>query len=64
MLRVDQEYQHALVGTPDHKHLWLLAREPHIDPSVEDSFLGSAVDQGYDLAKWIRPQQSGRVVDV
>lgn len=64
VLRVDDDYRHALVGTPDHKHLWLLAREPHIDPDVEASFRETAADQGYDLEKWIRPQQSGEVVEV
>lgn len=60
---MDDDYRHALVGTPDHKHLWLLARVPHIDPDVEASFRETAADQGYDLEKWIRPQQSGEVVE-
>lgn len=64
VLRVDDEYQHALVGTPDNKHLWLLARSHEVADGVEQSFLETAREQGFDLAKWIRPRQSGAVVSV
>lgn len=57
VLRVDDDYRHALVGTPDHKHLWLLARESRIDPGTETAFLSEARRQGYDLEHWIRPEQ-------
>lgn len=64
VLRVDDEYRHALVGTPDRKHLWLLSREPQVEDAVERSFLDTARDQGFDLDPWIRPAQSGQVVAV
>lgn len=64
VLRIDAEYHYALVGTPNHKSLWLLAREPHIHPDVEDSYLTEAARQGYELESWIRtPQSGGRVTD-
>lgn len=59
VLRIDAGYRHALVGTPDLKHLWLLARDPRIDAAVEDEYLTAAREQGYDLGEWIRPAQSG-----
>ena len=64
VLRVDDEYRHALVGTPDRKHLWLLSREPQVEDAVEQAFLDTARDQGFDLDPWIRPVQSGQVVAV
>jgi apolipoprotein D and lipocalin family protein len=64
VLRVDEEYRHALVGTPDRKHLWLLARDARIPDAVEQSYLASARDQGFDLASWVRPEQSGQVVPI
>ncbi|WP_309129376.1 lipocalin family protein [Microbacterium sp.] len=64
VLRVDDGYEHALVGTPDHKHLWLLARSPEISDAVEQSFLATAREQGFELEKWIRPSQSGTVASV
>ena len=64
VLKIDPEYQYALVGTPDRKHLWLLAREHRIDAAVEDEYLSEARAQGYELEDWIRPEQSGgRVTD-
>jgi apolipoprotein D and lipocalin family protein len=62
VLRVDDDYRHALVGTPDHRYLWLLSREAQADPAAAESFLQTARDQGFDLEAWIRTPQSGAVV--
>lgn len=62
VLRIDDSYEHSLVGTPDHKNLWLLARSPHPDPARVESYLQTAREMGFDLAGWIVPEQSGRVV--
>jgi len=64
VLKIDPEYRRALVGTPDHKHLWLLSRQHQIDPEVEADYLAEAERQGFDLTDWIRPAQSGRRVEV
>ena len=64
ILRVDEDYRHALVGTPDHRYLWLLAREAWISADVEQDFLQTARDQGFELDGWIRAVQSGSVVEV
>lgn len=64
VLKLDGAYRHALVGTPDRKHLWLLAREHRVEPDVEAEFLAEARRQGFDLTAWIRPEQTGlRVTD-
>ena len=62
VLKIDENYKHALVGTPDHKNLWLLARTSTIDPEIEREFLDYARAQGFDLAPLIRPRQDGRSV--
>lgn len=62
VLKIDADYRLSLVGTPDRKHLWLLSRQPQIDQVAEGEYLAEAQAQGYDLAGWIRPEQSGRVV--
>ncbi|MGF3054413.1 lipocalin family protein [Microbacterium sp. YY-03] len=62
VLKIDENYKHALVGTPDHKNLWLLARTSTIDPEIEREFLDHATAQGFDLAPLIRPRQDGRSV--
>lgn len=62
VLKIDDEYQTALVGTPNHKYLWLLSRTPSIDESTEQPYLDEARRQGFVLDEWIRASQSGRVV--
>ncbi|WP_054680739.1 lipocalin family protein [Microbacterium sp. No. 7] len=54
--------RHALVGTPDRAHLWLLSRTPRIPDAVEADYLAEARRQGYALDDWIRPAQSGAKV--
>lgn len=62
VLRIDGEYRYALVGTPDHKYLWLLARDPGVSQEVEEEYLAQARRQGFNLGEWIRPVQSGTKV--
>lgn len=62
VLKIDEGYRAALVGTPDHKHLWLLSREPHLADDVEADYLAEARRQGFALDEWIRPAQSGAKV--
>lgn len=62
VLRIDEAYEHALVGTPDHKNLWLLARSPQVAQETKEAYLGTARELGFDLGGWIEPVQTGRVV--
>lgn len=54
ILKVDENYQTALVGGPSHKYLWILSRTPHIDEAVYQEYLKSAQEQGYNTSKLIR----------
>ncbi len=62
ILRLDPEYRTALVGSPDHKYLWLLSREPVLAPQVQQEFLDAAREQGYDLADLIITPHTGNPV--
>jgi apolipoprotein D and lipocalin family protein len=62
VLRIDDDYTYSLVGTPDRKNLWLLSRTPRAEAAVIDSYLETARSMGFDLADWIVPEQSGRIV--
>jgi len=64
VLKIDDAYRHALVGTPDHKYLWLLSREAHIDDGIREEYLAEARSQGYELESWIEASQSGRRVEI
>ena len=58
VLRVDPEYQVALIGGPSHKYLWILSKKPHLDEAMYQSYLETARQYGYDLSKLIKtPQQ-------
>lgn len=54
VLRIDEDYQVALVGGPSHRYLWLLSRTPDMDEAVIENYLNTAKAQGYDLSKLIR----------
>jgi apolipoprotein D and lipocalin family protein len=62
VLKIDLDYQIALVGTPDHKFLWVLARESSISEASLDEYLAEARRQGFDLQKLIRTPHTGREV--
>ena len=61
IMRLDEEYQTALVGDPDRKFLWLLHRNPSIDDATRAEWLGFAQAQGYDIGDLIHPLQSGQM---
>lgn len=64
VLKIDADYQYSLVGGPDRKYLWLLARSPQVTQEVAEDYLNFASDIGYDLSELIVPDQSGnRVTD-
>lgn len=62
VLKIDPDYQMSLVGTPDRKNLWLLAREPNPDPLAVEDYMAEARKQGFDLDDLITPTHTGREV--
>lgn len=60
ILRLDPEYRTALVGSPDHRYLWLLHREPSLDPTTREDFLATARALGYRLETLIQTPHTGR----
>jgi apolipoprotein D and lipocalin family protein len=62
VLKLDSDYRMALVGTPDRKHLWVLAREPNPDAGPVQDYLDEATRQHFDLTPLIRPRHTGRDV--
>ena len=60
VLALDDTYQHALIGTPNHKYLWVLSRTPSMDEATYQSLLSTAKNQGYDIAKLQRTTHHSR----
>jgi lipocalin len=52
VLARDADYKTALVGTPDKKYLWLLARSPNVTQETYAKYRQIAQQQGYDLKEF------------
>jgi apolipoprotein D and lipocalin family protein len=60
ILHVDAEYREALVGTPDRKYLWLLARTATIPEPRFAALVAKADGLGFDTSRLLRaPQRPG-----
>lgn len=57
ILKLDENYQVALIGTPNKKYLWLLSRSPQLDPAITAEYLNYAKSLGYDLSDLIETKQ-------
>jgi apolipoprotein D and lipocalin family protein len=57
VLDLDQEYSYALVGSPDRKYLWVLAREPRMDEETYTGLLEKAGGMGFDVTRVQRTEQ-------
>lgn len=54
ILRVDPDYQHAVVGTPDREYLWILARTPVLPESTYQELVAFSQGLGFDTASLVR----------
>lgn len=55
VVELDREgYRWALVAGDDTDYLWILARDPQLDPAVEERLLAKARELGFDLAPLVR----------
>jgi apolipoprotein D and lipocalin family protein len=54
ILKLDRDYQVALVGTPNREFLWVLARAAQLDPTLLQAELDYARTLGFDVDKVIR----------
>ena len=54
ILDLDPEYRTALVGTPDRRYLWILARAPQIDDATYQRVVSLAQELGYPIENLIR----------
>ncbi len=47
IIGLGQDYEYALIGTPDRKYGWILARQPSLDQSQLDEIYNQLRRQGY-----------------
>ena len=55
IIALASDYTHAVVGSPDRKYLWFLARTTQLDPDVYNSLVDVARSQGFDTSTLIKP---------
>lgn len=48
IIALDEDYSHALVGTPDRQYLWILARSPFMAPTLYQNLVHLAQQKGFD----------------
>ena len=51
----DAPYEWAMVGTPDRRFLWILARQPCLPPEVLAELKAQARCLGFDVARMVGP---------
>jgi apolipoprotein D and lipocalin family protein len=54
VLKLDRDYQVALVGTPDRQCLWVLSRVPELDEVAISTELEYARTLGFDIDRVLR----------
>lgn len=54
ILKLDRNYEVALIGTPDRQSLWVLSRQPHLSESALEAELDYARTVGFDVDRVMR----------
>lgn len=58
IIDLDEEgYRYAVVGHPGRDYLWILSREPQLDPAVYEGILERLREQHYDTSRLVRTLQ-------
>jgi apolipoprotein D and lipocalin family protein len=47
IIDLGQEYEYAVVGTPNRKYLWILSRTPEMNPEILAKILENVERQGF-----------------
>jgi apolipoprotein D and lipocalin family protein len=52
------DYGYSVVGTPDRKYLWILARTPRMDEAIYQRIVEQTAAKGFDVARLVKTRQS------
>jgi apolipoprotein D and lipocalin family protein len=58
IIKLGDNYDYAVVGTPNHKYLWILNRTPKMDDKLFSQLKEFAKSKGFDLENLIITSQS------
>lgn len=54
VIELSPDYSYSVVGTPNRKYLWILARDPRMDEPTLASIMRRAAERGFDATSVIR----------
>lgn len=57
IIDLGQDYEYVVIGHPERKYLWILARDRQLREEVYRSILSRLVAQGYDLDRLLQTPQ-------
>ena len=57
VIELGPQYDYSVVGSPDRRYLWILARTPRLDPATYQSLVDRAKAQGFDTSTLIQTPQ-------
>jgi apolipoprotein D and lipocalin family protein len=52
------DYSYAVVGAPNRKYLWILARKSSIDNTLYDEIVKRIAEKGFDVSKLVKTNQN------
>ena len=58
ILYLSPDYTNVLVGSPNRKYLWILARKPQMSNTTYKKLIVIAQQKGYDIKKLIKTKQN------
>lgn len=59
IIGLGDDYEYAVVGHPDRKYLWILARSPEMPEQLYDRITERLKNQGYDPDRLVRRSEPG-----
>ena len=57
ILKLGNNYEYSIVGTPNRKYLWILSRTPQMDDKLYSKLIEYAKSKGFDVNKLIKTFQ-------
>jgi apolipoprotein D and lipocalin family protein len=57
IIALGTDYEYAVVGSADRDYLWVLARQPRLDPALYRRLLDEARAQGFDVSRLVETRQ-------
>ncbi len=59
IIDLGNDYDYAVVGTPNRKYLWILSRSPQMDDNLFSQLVESVKSKGFDINKLIKTSHKG-----